>query len=288
MLRGPSRLATLAGSRVKAAAAFIFYRKRDDAVMQGSSSLDAAVRGPLHSCRCIDCGFVLSETAVSWPTCRPLQRELLKTPESSRGSAGARNKQAFTLNGGSGTHIDAPAHFVPGGRTVEQLTAAELAGVPLAVVDVTAKARAHAQALGSDGGGTAAGDWVVDASDVLSDEVAHGAIPHGALVCVRTGWSEERYSSLDAYCNWGDQRDDDVDAHTGLPRMHFPGLTVAAAKLLVEGRGAVGIGVDTLSPDGGSSCGAAGADATGGQPSFGVHHEVLGADRYILWVHQTA
>ena len=37
-------------------------------------------------------------------------------------------------------------------------------------------------------------------------------------------------------------------------------------------RGAVGIGIDTLSPDGGS----------GAARGFPAHHAILGADRYIL------
>ena len=43
---------------------------------------------------------------------------------------GAASKQSFTLNGGSGTHVDAPAHWVPGGRSVEQLTPRELCRAP--------------------------------------------------------------------------------------------------------------------------------------------------------------
>ena len=66
------------------------------------------------ACRCVDCGFVLSESSVHWPTCKPLARDVIKTPETSE-APGARNKQAFTLNGGSGTHLDAPAHSSPAG-----------------------------------------------------------------------------------------------------------------------------------------------------------------------------
>ena len=76
-----------------------------------------APKDPL-GCRCFDCGFPISEDGASWPTCLPLARELLKTPETTQ-PGGSRNKQAFTLNGGTGTHIDAPSHFVPGGRTVD-------------------------------------------------------------------------------------------------------------------------------------------------------------------------
>lgn len=91
---------------------------------------------PMSRCRCVDCGFPLSETATLWPTCAPLRRDVHKRPETTEDSTGARNKQSVSLNCGSGTHIDAPAHFVAGGRTIEQLTTDELAQVPLAVIDL--------------------------------------------------------------------------------------------------------------------------------------------------------
>ena len=53
--------------------------------------------------------------------------------------SGSETRSA-TFNGGSGTHLDAPSHFVVGGRTVDQLTVAELVNVPLAVVDLTLEA----------------------------------------------------------------------------------------------------------------------------------------------------
>ena len=54
--------------------------------------------------------------------------------------------------------------------------------------------------------------------------------------------------------------------------MHFPGVSPEAATLLVHERGCVGVGIDTLSPDGGG----------GGLAGFPTHHVILGADRYIL------
>mmetsp|Transcript_94121 Transcript_94121/g.269792 ORF Transcript_94121/g.269792 Transcript_94121/m.269792 type:complete len:236 (-) Transcript_94121:119-826(-) len=132
---------------------------------------------------------------------------------------------------------------------------------------------------------------------VLSDEQRHGPILLGSLVCVRTGWAKRylagraaiaerrRLSSAAApgsagagddavlqawteYHNAGEVGD--IHPDYKLPRMHFPGLSAAAAAFLVKERSAVGIGVDTLSPDPGASEG------------FRVHHAVLGADRYII------
>ena len=205
------------------------------------------------ACRCVDCGFVLSESSVHWPTCKPLARNVIKTPETSE-APGARNKQAFTLNGGSGTHLDAPAHFIPGGRTIELITPQELVNVSLAVVDVSDKVARDA-------------DYRCSRADVENDERAHGAIPAGSLVCIRTGWAEARYGNRSDYYNAVDASD--VDDYTGLPRMHFPGVSLDAARYVVDG-GARGLAIDTLNPDGGFS---------DGSP---VHHEVLGRDRYIV------
>ena len=64
----------------------------------------------------------------------------------------------------------------------------------------------------------------------------------------------------------------DIDPSTQLPRMHFPCMSADAATLLVCDRDALGVGIDTLSPDGGS-CSAG---------TFAVHHAILGRDRYIV------
>ena len=241
-----------------------------------------------HACRTCDLGFALAEGSVSWPTCKPLCREILKAPESTA-PPGARSKQAFTLNGGTGTHMDAPAHFIPGGRTIDQLLGAELVNVPLAVVDCAAPPAAAAKKGCGDGkrlrDGSAAdrGDGarstsssadvaerLLSVEDIFADEARHGMIPPGALVCVRTGWAVARYESREAYYNAPDPAD--VDPYLGMPRMRFPGISEAAAHFLVTNRQAVGVGIDTLSPDGGSGAGR----------GFPAHHAILGRDRYIV------
>ena len=88
-------------------------------------------------------------------------------------------------------------------------------------------------------------------------EALHGRIPAGAVVLLRTGWASR----------WPDQaRYRNTDA-AGV--MHFPGFSVEAARLLVE-RGAVGLGIDTLSIDYGPS------------KDFEVHRVTLPAGLYQL------
>jgi kynurenine formamidase len=88
-------------------------------------------------------------------------------------------------------------------------------------------------------------------------EAQHGRIAPGSIVLLRTGWSSR----------WPDQaRYRNMDAN-GV--MHFPGYSVNAAKLLIE-RGAVGLGIDTLSIDYGAS------------KDFEVHRVDLPAGLYNL------
>ena len=224
--------------------------------LRGWQQRRAQTSKPAVASTCIDLGFALSEMSISWPTCAALTRQVIKSPESTQGSQGARSKQSVGFNCGSGTHIDAPSHFIADGRTVEQLTTAELAHVALSVVDVVAACNTDST-------------YKLTAQDICRDEERHGAIPPRSLVCIRTGWAEKRYTSKEQYYNQPCPKE--LDESLGIPSMQFPGVSVEAAAALVE-REVVGVGIDTLSPDGG--------DCGGG--AFGAHHTILGADRYIL------
>jgi kynurenine formamidase len=125
------------------------------------------------------------------------------------------------------THVDAPAHFAAGRWTVDQIPVERLVA-PLVLLDVSPKARTNQ-------------DYEVSMEDVAAWEQANGRIPQGAVVMARTGWAA-RAKSMTDYRN--------ADAKG---RMHFPGFAVEAAKFLVEARGAVALGIDTLSVDYGPS-----------------------------------
>jgi kynurenine formamidase len=150
--------------------------------------------------------------------------------------------QRWTFGEHSGTHMDAPGHFVPGGRLAPQITPEELL-VPIVVVDISAKAAINPDA-------TVTGD------DLRHFEHRHGRIPDGALVCMHSGWAAKLGNPL-AY-----------KGGASYPNYHFPGFSAEAAMWLAEERGVSGIGVDTLSLDPGNST------------TFPVHVNFLGADRY--------
>jgi kynurenine formamidase len=142
----------------------------------------------------------------------------------------------------SGTHLDAPGHFVAGNRLADELPPEELVA-PIVVIDISARAAVDP-------------DAEVTVADVRAFERRHGRIPHGALVAMYSGW-ETRIGDQAAYRN--------ADA-AGV--FHFPGFGVDAAEWLLENRDIQGIGVDTLSQDNGPSA------------TFPVHFAILGAERY--------
>lgn len=125
------------------------------------------------------------------------------------------------------TSIDAPAHLSRGMWTVDQIPPERLIA-PLVVIDVTARVVNNP-------------DYELSVEDIARWEQIHGDIPAGAVVLARTGWSG-RWKSGDEYRN-ADKR--------GI--MHFPGYSADAAQFLVEGRGVLALGIDTLSVDPGDS-----------------------------------
>ena len=142
-----------------------------------------------------------------------------------------------------GTHVDAPAHFPPGKTTVDQIPAKQLFG-PAVVIDVRAESGKNA-------------DYQLGASRVEEWEERHGRIPEGAIVLLRTGWASR----------WPDARKYRNQDAKG--KMHFPGFSAEAAKLLIQRR-VSGLGCDTLSIDHGASS------------DYPVHHLALGAGLYQL------
>jgi kynurenine formamidase len=167
----------------------------------------------------------------------PTRRTLTTVP------ANGFYKQEWTFDEHSGTHMDAPGHFVAGGRLTPQLEASELM-LPLVVIDISRRAKSDP-------------DTVVDADDLRKYERRHGRIPDGALVAMDSGWAKKV----------GDEA-----AFKGGPAgaYHFPGFGEEAIEFLLERREAAAIGVDTLSLDNGPSA------------TFSVHVNWLNADNWGL------
>jgi kynurenine formamidase len=121
-------------------------------------------------------------------------------------------------------------HFAEDGATADAVPLRRLVGTA-AVVDVTARAAADRDAL-------------LEVADLEADEARHGAIPPGAMVLVRTGWAS-RWPDAARYLGTAVRGD--------TAGLHFPGVSEAAARWLVEQRAVKAVGIDTASIDRGTS-----------------------------------
>lgn len=147
----------------------------------------------------------------------------------------------------TGTHFDAPIHWVTGRDLddVSQVPAQRLVG-PAVVIDKTAEVAANP-------------DYCLDIDDIKAWEAVNGTIPRHAWVLYRTGWSKYADDPV-AYANA-----DDNGPHT-------PGLTPAAARYFAEETDILGLGVETVGTDAGG--------AMAFDPPFPCHSLFLGANKY--------
>jgi kynurenine formamidase len=134
-----------------------------------------------------------------------------------------------------GTHVASPLARLPIGATVDKLPAQQLVG-PLVVLDLPDGAK--------DGG-------VVTSADVLADERAHGPIPAGSIVVLRTG--RGAMASTDPALLG--RKPDDTFA--------FPGWGEDAVRLLAVERRVRAVGTDCAAVDSGANWAAAPAQSTG-------------------------
>lgn len=117
-----------------------------------------------------------------------------------------------TLDEHSGTHFDAPSHFAAGAQHVADVPVEQLVR-PLSVIDFTTQSASNPNAA-------------LATEDIDEHEARHGRIDEGAAVFLRTDFRPD-------------------SAH----EMQFPGFGVDAARLLVDRRAAMGLGIDTLGID---------------------------------------
>jgi kynurenine formamidase len=173
--------------------------------------------------RVIDLGHSIQPTDPSWDPAPAYERSVVATMEKD-GYAAAK----ITVEEHFGTHVDAPAHFAPGGWTVDRIPVDRFyrAGVR---IDVSKQAAANP-------------DYRVTAADLQAFEKSAGRIAEGVVVFIATGW--DRY--------WPD-RAKYMNENNGVK--HFPGLSTEATALLARDRRVAGIGIDTPSIDYGPSTG---------------------------------
>jgi kynurenine formamidase len=146
----------------------------------------------------------------------------------------------------TGTHLDAPIHWITGrdAGDISQLAPGKLVA-PAAVLDMA----------GADP------DFLLEIQHVKAWEEAHGPLPEGGWLLYRTGW-DTRAHSQEEFLNA-----DETGPHT-------PGVSVDCAKWLAEQTPILGLGVETVGTDAGT--------AHSFDPAFPCHTYLLGAGKYGL------
>ena len=131
--------------------------------------------------------------------------------------------QLYTHVGQWGTHVDPPAHFAKGLRTVDQIDPKEMI-MPLVVIDV------HEKVAGNP-------DYVLSMDDVRIWEKQHGQIPERSFVAMRTDWSKR----------WPDGAKMENKDTSGT--CHYPGWSMEVLKCLYEERKITASGHETTDTD---------------------------------------
>jgi kynurenine formamidase len=183
----------------------------------------------LATAKVIDLSHPYDEKTLYWPT-SPSAFELKRLSFGPTAGGFFYSSNSICTPEHGGTHLDAPIHFGEGKRTTDRIPVRQLVA-PAVVIDVAAKAESNS-------------DYLLTRDDVLAWEAKHGAIPAGAMVLLRTGWS----------ARWGDRKRYFGDDTPGsAENLHFPSFGADAARLLVEERKVGALGVDTPSIDHGPS-----------------------------------
>ena len=185
----------------------------------------------------VDLTHTITPEIPLWPGHEAFAHEAVKTI-----AAEGFYQQKVSFWEHTGTHFDAPVHFVEDAVTADQVDIAQLFA-PIAVIDISARAADDP-------------DTALTVDDIVAYEESYGEIPAGALVALNSGW-QQYWDTPEAFVN--------LDAD-GV--QHYPGFSPDAAEFLTSQREIVGIAVDTLSQDPGNST------------DFGTHITILGAGKY--------
>jgi kynurenine formamidase len=156
----------------------------------------------------------------------------------------------LTLGEHTGTHFDAPVHWITGkdlpDNCCDTIPARRFVG-PACVIDVTSEVAKNE-------------DFLLLPEHVEAWEQAHGRIPVGAWVLLRSGWSKR--ADPQHFLN---VRDDGP---------HSPGFHKSTSELLAKERDVLGVGVETVGTDAGQ--------AGTFDPPFPNHATMHGAGKFGL------
>lgn len=150
----------------------------------------------------------------------------------------------------TGTHFDAPVHWITGKdvphNRCDTIPPGRFVG-PACVIDVRAQVAADS-------------DFILRPGDIDAWEAEHGRIPASSWVLLNTGWSKR--TSAEEFLN------------VAADGPHSPGFHADASRLLAEDRDVLGVGVETVGTDAGQ--------AGGFDPPFPNHTIMHGAGKFGL------
>ena len=149
----------------------------------------------------------------------------------------------------TGTHFDAPVHWITGrdGKDASQVAGGELIG-PALVIDRVAEVEANP-------------DYLLTLAEVQAFAEEHGPLPEGGWLLYRTGW--ERY-----------QPDRDAFVRMDERGAHWPGVEPDCARWIAQETPLRGFGVEQVGTDAGL--------AYEFDPPYPMHSYLLGAGKYGL------
>lgn len=158
----------------------------------------------------------------------------------------------FSCGEHTGTHFDAPAHWISGkdhpNNTVDTVDPRVFLA-PAVVVDCSKEVAANP-------------DWLLTVEHLQAWEAQHGKIPAGAWLLFRTDWSKRKMP------------EDFVNMKEDGP--HTPGPAQATVEWLIKERNVLGFGVETINTDAGQSF--------AWPMAYPCHTLMHGANRYGLQV----
>lgn len=155
----------------------------------------------------------------------------------------------ITMGEHTGTHFDAPVHWITGkdydNNTTDTIPVEQFVA-PAVVLDASAEVAADA-------------DFLLTPERIQAWENEHGQIPAGAWFLFRTDWSKR---TGEAFLN---NKEDGP---------HSPGFTPDCVRFLANERDVLGVGVETVGTDAGQ--------AGGMDPAFPCHNLMHGAGKLGL------
>lgn len=164
--------------------------------------------------RLIDFTHTLSETSPSWNGSCGFEKTIKLDYEQSDSNVQFRVHQ-LKLHAGIGTHLDAPAHCIINGKTVDELDIKNLI-LPFYIMDVSNRVDEH---------------YSLPAEEIKIFKKENNLSLKNAFIGIKTGW-QKFWNHPSQYRN----------------NYCFPNISKEAAEYMLQ-EGVQGIGIDTLSPD---------------------------------------